>query len=211
MTAEFLDLKSFDGAAGFEVSAAVCARIALKACVPILNLGLDYYAGWSDIVIYPGEFRVQDEYTDDAGVVHRETRELCGQSLNQGPMVLSWATIEEERTCPDRDVVIHECTHKLDILNGAPNGFPPLHTDMSAEQWAGAFKPAFERFTEAVDAGTDTALDPYAATDPAEFFSVMSETFFTLPAVVRQDFPAVYAELTRFYRQDPYALLGEPT
>ena len=91
------------------------ARIALHAGIPILNLGLDYYADWNSIVIYPGDFRVHDEYMDEHGVVHREIMDLCGQSLSQGPIVLSWEAMREEDETPaDHDLVIHECAHKLD-------------------------------------------------------------------------------------------------
>jgi hypothetical protein len=205
--AQFLAEKSFDGAAGFAPTPEIGAVIAVKACVPILNLGLDYYAGWSDIVIYPGDFRVRDEYVDDAGVVHRDARELCGQSLSQGPMVLSWEAVADNEEATDRDVVIHECAHKLDILNGAPNGFPPLHRDMSTERWSETFNDAYGRFAGAVEADAPTELDPYAATDPAEFFAVASETFFTEPAILQHGFAAVYLELAAFYRQDPIRVL----
>jgi Mlc titration factor MtfA (ptsG expression regulator) len=209
MTDLFLGAKSFAGAAEFEPTSEMCATIAVKACVPILNLGFDYYAGWSDIVVYPGDFRVDDEYTDDAGVVHRETRDLCGQSLTQGPIVLSWQAIEEEQTILDRDLVMHECAHKLDILNGDANGFPPLHSDMPIEGWARTFTEAYELFGAAVDDESDTALDPYAATDPAEFFAVVTETLFTQPEIIYRDFPEVYRQLARFYRQEPRALLED--
>jgi MtfA peptidase len=207
LAGQFGTSKSFDGAAGFTPTEQNCAVIALKACVPILNLGIDYYAGWSDIVVYPGDFRVHQEYVDHAGVVHREPRDLCGQSLSQGPMVLSWDTVEQDRRAPDRDVVMHECAHKLDILNGAANGFPPLHKHMSAKRWSRVFQQAYARFAEAVDEGVETGLDPYAATNPAEFFAVLSETFFTEPTIVQRDFPSVYAELVDFYRQDPLTIL----
>lgn len=209
-TAEtFLRAKSLEAAAGFALTPRACAIIALKACVPIFRLGIDYYRGWSDIIVYPADFRVPDEYVDHVGVVHRETRDLCGQSLTQGPMVLSWQTIEEEQQFTDSDVVIHECAHKLDILNGDANGFPPLHADMSPQRWTRTFRAAFDRFEEMLGADDDTALDSYAATDPAEFFAVLSEVFFTDPSVVSRDFPAVYTELARFYLQDPLNALGE--
>lgn len=206
----FLQKKTFEGAAGFEPTPAIRAVIAVKASVPILNLGLDYYDGWREIIVYPGDFRVDDEYVDEAGIAHRETRDLCGQSLTQGPMVLSWQTIEEERETPDRDVVIHECAHKLDILNGDANGFPPLHSDMNTDHWSETFAQAFTRFSADVDVSDDTALDPYGAFDPAEFFAVLSETFFTAPGIVARDFPAVYRQLVRFYRQDPRQVLRDP-
>lgn len=207
IAALFLTTKSFEGAAGLTITPEMRATIALKACVPILNLGLDYFAGWRDIVVYPGDFRVQDEYMDEAGVVHRETNDLCGQSLMQGPMVLSWQTIQEEPQMPDRDLVIHECAHKLDILNGDANGFPPLPREMPVDRWARTFSDAFERIVADVETNVETALDPYAATDAAEFFAVVSETFFTCPAIVRDGFPNVYDELRRFYRQNPYSIL----
>lgn len=175
--------------------------------MPILNLHLDYYAGWTDLIVYPGDFRVRDEYLDDAGVVHQEPRDLCGQSLAQGPMVLSWQTIREERSTADRDLVMHECAHKLDILNGDANGFPPLHRDMSSDRWSRVFREAFERLGAAVESDEETALDPYGASDPAEFFAVVTETFFTEPRIIYEDFPDVYVELTRFYRQEPYSVL----
>lgn len=209
ITQAFLRAKSFEGAVGFEVNEQARVVIALKASVPILNLGIDYYAGWSDIIVYPGDFRVHDEYMDNIGVMHREARELCGQSLQQGPMVLSWQAIAEEQEAADRDVVIHECAHKLDILNGAANGFPPLHRDMSVARWARAFGEAFAALERAVESGKETGLDPYAASDPAEYFAVASETFFTYPAVLASEAPAVYAELATFYRQDPRAILGD--
>ena len=208
-TAEaFLRTKSFEGAAGFVVTPYAHALVAMKASVPILNIGIRYYGGWNDVIVYPGDFRVQEEYMDDIGVVHRETRELCGQSLQQGPMVLSWQTIEEEREATDRDVVIHECAHKLDILNGDANGFPPLHRDMSANRWELTFRAAFARLRRALDEGAESVIDPYAATDPAEYFAVLSETFFTQPQWIVEEAPAVYAELAEFYRQDPLARLG---
>lgn len=202
----FLLDKRFDGAAEFVPDATARAAIAIKACVPILHLGLDYYRGWHGIVIYPGDFRVQEEYMDEAGVVHRAARDLCGESLTQGPLVLSWGTIVEERDAEDRDLVIHECAHKLDMRNGPADGFPPLPAALTA-RWSRAFGDAYDHLGRELDAGRETGLDPYAGTDPAEFFAVASETFFTAPAILHDDYPAVYEALREFYRQDPMTRL----
>jgi Mlc titration factor MtfA (ptsG expression regulator) len=200
--------KSFSGAAGLVVTNAMRTRIALHACLPILNLGLDYYADWSSIVIYPGDFRVHDEYTDEHGIVHREIMDLCGQSLSHGPMVLSWEAIRaEDGTSDDHDLVIHECAHKLDVLNGDANGFPPMHPDMDGREWARDFQAAYDRLCAALKSGDDNSIDPYASEDPAEFFAVASETFFTAPGLIRKKFPAVYSQLQRFYRQDPCQIM----
>lgn len=200
--------KAFEGAHGLIVTDAMRARIALHAAIPVLNLGLDYYADWLSVVIYPGDFRVHNEYTDEYGIVHQEIVDLCGQSLSQGPIVLSWETLRNEDTAPaDHDLVIHECAHKLDVLNGAANGFPPLHAGMNTREWAGDFHAAYERLCAHLESGVDDRIDSYAAEDPAEFFAVMSETFFTAPHIVYEDFPAVYKQLQRFYRQEPYRIM----
>jgi len=205
--------KSFSGAADLVVTNAMRTRIALRACLPVLNLGLDYYADWSSIVIYPGDFRVHDEYMDEHGIVHREIMDLCGQSLSHGPMVLSWEAMRAEDGAPDdHDLVIHECAHKLDVLNGDANGFPPLHPDMDRREWARDFQAAYDRLCAALKSGDDNSIDPYASEDPAEFFAVASETFFTAPGMINAKFPAVYSQLQRFYRQDPWRTMsGEPS
>lgn len=208
LTEDFIKIKSFEGAAGLKVNDNMRLRIALHACVPILNLGLESYADWVSIVIYPGDFRVQNEYMDEHGIVHREMVDLCGLSQTQGPIVLAWDTIMKENDTPsDHDLVIHECAHKLDISNGAANGYPPLPADMKVGDWARDFHAAYERLCAELDAGTETRLDPYAADDPSEFFAVISEAFFTAPNLVYEDFPAVYAQLARYYRLDTFRIM----
>ncbi|MDR2000204.1 MAG: zinc-dependent peptidase, partial [Zoogloeaceae bacterium] len=63
--------------------------------------------------------------------------------------------------------------------------------------------PAYADFRARVNADEDTALDPYAAGHPSEFFAVMSEVFFETPEVLHSEYPEVYEQLRRFYRQDP--------
>jgi Mlc titration factor MtfA (ptsG expression regulator) len=87
--------------------------------------------------------------------------------------------------------------------NGEVDGMPRLSADMSRRDWAAAFGPAYTDFCARVDADEDTALDPYAADHPSEFFAVMSEAFFETPDVLHSEYPEVYEQLRRFYRQNP--------
>jgi Mlc titration factor MtfA (ptsG expression regulator) len=103
--------------------------------------------------------------------------------------------------------VIHEFAHKLDMLNGVANGFPPLHAGMSRARWSDAFSAAYDDFCRRTDSGEELEIDDYAAENPAEFFAVMSEAFFESPLAVRQLYPGVYSQLVEFYRQDPAARL----
>jgi Mlc titration factor MtfA (ptsG expression regulator) len=196
----FLAEKDFVGARGLQVTDTMRIAIAAQACLPILELGLDWYSGWSGIVVYPGDFRVRRSELDEDGVLHEWDDELAGEAMPGGPVVLSWDTAAND---PDINVVIHEFAHKLDMLNGAANGMPPLHAGMDHHTWRAAFADAYRGFCDSVDRGKDTWLDPYAAEHPAEFFAVISEAFFERPAETRQRYPDVYDQLKLFYRQDP--------
>ncbi|OGI38486.1 MAG: hypothetical protein A2140_10325 [Candidatus Muproteobacteria bacterium RBG_16_62_13] len=207
LTNLFLHAKEFEGAHGLALTPVMRAQIALHACVPILNLGIDFYDNWYGIVVYPGDFRAHREYASEDGVVHSGWEDLCGESQEQGPLVLSWDTLDKGRAHPDFDLVIHECAHKLDILNGPADGFPPLHAGMDARAWTRTFTEAYSRLNDQLDRGTDTALDPYASSDPAEYFAVASETFFTAPWLLSADSPDVYRALATFFRQDPARLI----
>jgi len=201
----FLDEKEMHGARGFVLTDTVRLSIAVQACLPILNLGLDAYHGWVGIVIYPGEFKVRREETDESGVVHEYDDELSGEAWPGGPVILSWQDVELGEA--GYNVVIHEFAHKLHMVRGDMDDFPPPHAHMDREQWLSAWDTAYAAFCAEVDRGIDTEIDPYASEQPAEFFAVLSEAFFTLPQVVRSTYPELYGQLSLFYRQDPAARL----
>jgi MtfA peptidase len=198
----FLAEKEFVGAGGLEVSDAMRVAIAAQACLPILELGLDWYGGWTGIVVYPGDFRVRREEVDENGVVHEWDDALAGEAMPRGPVVLSWDASAND---PHMNVVLHEFAHKLDMLNGEADGFPPLHPEMDRAAWKAALEAAYEGFCDAVERGRDTWLDPYAAEHPSEFFAVLSEAFFQDPVETRRRYPDFYDQLRLFYRQDPAA------
>jgi len=193
--------KEFSGARGLEPDDAMRLSIAVQACLPVLHLGLDRYDPWSEIVVYPGDFKVRVTETDDAGVVHQFDDERTGEAWPGGPVVLSWDAAATHD--PDMNVVIHEFAHKLDMANGEADGLPPLHASMDRGAWEKAFREAYEGFCDAVGRGRETWMDPYAAESPGEFFAVLSEKFFTEGAQTKRRYPDVYDQLKLYYRQDP--------
>jgi hypothetical protein len=196
----FLHEKRFTSAHGLELTQAMRLHVAIQACTLILNLGLEYYRGWSEIIIYPAEFVPRHQYVDESGVVHQGDEPYAGEAWLQGPVILSWADIAGSEYPDGVNVVIHEFAHKLDMLNGTANGFPPLHKGMSREGWAQTFTSAYEDFCARVDHGEDTAIDAYASESPGEFFAVLSEVFFELPEILLEEYPQVYQQLMQFYR-----------
>lgn len=201
---EFLAQKEFHAAAGFRLTDDILLSIALQACVLILKRGLRVYQGWLGVVIYPDGFILPQRWRDAAGVVHEQAATVLGATHADGPVLLSWP--QEAATAPARtgaNVVIHEFAHKLDMANGPVDGFPSLSSDMSRSAWAAAFSPAYEALRRAVEDGVTTFIDPYAATDPGEFFAVVSEVFFQQPLQLQSIFPAVHEQLALLYGVDP--------
>lgn len=215
----FLQRKAFTGTHGLEITPAMRTAIAAQACLPALNLGLHAYDDFVEIVVYPDQFLVPRTQVDDAGVVHESVDALAGEAMDRGPVVLSWADV-----APGDDgtnVTIHEFIHKIDLADGAADGIPPL-PPARRRAWERTMRAAYDDFCSALDrverriprhvdpesAAADgyygaLPLDPYAATDPAEFFAVSGEAFFTTPDLLARAFPHWYEMLARFFAQDP--------
>lgn len=220
--------KSFIGAQGLVVTDEIALSIAIQAALPILRLDLVLYEGWTDIVVYPGGFLIPRTEVDEAGVVHEYVQEASGEAWEGGPVILSW-----EDSGPDpsseANVVIHEFAHKLDLHAGDADGVPSLsaHPQIRPAEWRRVLEVSFEAFNEALTAAEDAIpphvdpesdaaapwfdalpLDPYAATDPGEFFAVSTEAFFVDPRPLAAALPEWYGLLARYYRQDPLLRLG---
>jgi Mlc titration factor MtfA (ptsG expression regulator) len=201
----FLRDKTITGAHDLAVTDEMRVTIAAQASLLILNLDLGYYAGWSEIILYPGSFFVENEEYDEAGVVHAGRHALDGEAWGHGPVILSWRDIQPgaQPHGPGSNVILHEFAHKLDMLNGAANGMPPLHAGMSRPAWTAALSAAYDHLCRQVNGGHHTAIDPYAAVSPAEFFAVTTEVFFEIPRRLYEAYPRVYQVFAQFYLQDP--------
>ncbi len=200
LAATFLDEKTITPVHGLRLDAVQRLRLAMLCCLPLLEFGSEGLHGWSELVVYPGAFRAQRSHVDAHGVLHEGDEELIGEAWVHGPVVLSWADVRADIASPADGfcVAVHEMAHKLDALDGVLDGTPPLPRDWQ-RQWASDFQRAYDGFCETVDAGHDTALDPYAAEAPEEFFAVCSEYHFSAPRLLESAMPTVAAHLQRFY------------
>jgi MtfA peptidase len=207
LTQDFLAEKEFSATGGLILDDAMCVAIAAQGCLPILELGLEWYRGWLGIIVYPDEFVIPRSIEDEDGVVHEYDEVAAGEAWGGGPLLVSWHDVQ--MAGEGYNVVIHEFAHKLDMANGEADGIPPLPAGVTRAQWEATLHAAYDDFCDEVDAaeaaGEETVLDPYAAENPGEFFAVVSEAFFETPALVQEMFPEFYALLAAFYRRDPLA------
>lgn len=212
LATDFLNEKTITGAGGLTPDDADRLLIAANACVPILNLGLGWYRGWHQVIVYPDTFVADGEFTDADGIVHRGRRPLSGEAWFRGPIVLSLRDIHATLIGDSGNVVVHEFAHKLDMGNGAANGMPPLHRSMDRQVWTTTLSGTFDHYcrdlyrdpaTTGNDLRDALPFDPYACESPGEFFAVISEEFFMDPIRLRERLPEVYRQFSLFYRQDP--------
>lgn len=221
-SAWLLASKTINGAQGLEVTDFMRLSIAAQASLPILNLTPTLYEGWDEIIVYPAGFRIPRKRMDEDGVMHEYLEHAAGEAWDGGPLVLSWE--DTQLSEGGFNVVIHEFAHKLDLQAGAADGMPSLaaHGDLKPRDWRRILDDSLDRFIAALDAveasiphdvDPESAeadawygqlpLDPYAATDEAEFFAVNSEHFFVDPRPMAQALPEWFGLLRAYYRQDP--------
>ena len=199
---QFLARKTFSAAAGHVLDDEQCLCIAALACLPVLGYGIDWLAGWQEVIVYPGGFRVRGEHHDaDTGVITEFDDDVIGEAWERGPLILSWADIAEDLAHPfdGFNVVIHEIAHKLDMLDGAMDGIPRLPATIRRRDWIAGMQAALDELSRRIDADEPVAIDPYATESAEEFFAVTSELHFSDPALLGRDAPVVAELLARFY------------
>lgn len=209
----FLAEKKFEGCDGLALTDEMLLTIAAHACVLLLHRPNDCYPGLQSILVYPRTFVARRANHGPDGVVSEEDEELDGESWDTGALVLSWEDcIESVRHPGDGyNVMFHEFAHQLDDEAGVADGAPPLPDTATREEWARVMEAEFEALGKRADKRIPTLLDWYGSETPAEFFAVLTETFFEKPADLRARHPEMYALLRAFYRQDPAALAaGRP-
>lgn len=197
--------KPFIGCAGLQLTDEMRVLVAMQASLLLLNGRGGYFPNLRQVLIYPGAFVVDRAAADAAGLVRDERRVLAGESWQQGQVLLSWQDVLAGAADPGdgRNVVIHEFAHQLDQETGPANGAPWLGARQRQARWAAVLGGEFEALRQRLARGEEGLIDAYAATDAAEFFAAVSELFFERPAALAASHPALYGELSRYYRAQP--------
>lgn len=201
----FLDEKRFEGCAGLEITDEIRVTIAAQACLLLLNRDTDYFPLITTVLVYPANYSAQKTEHRPDGTIWEETDEREGESWHRGPVVLSWDDILRDSTDPraGRNVVLHEFAHQLDSESGAEEGAPELPQRSMYAAWSEVLSREYERLLDDLDHGRRNVIDEYGATNPAEFFAVVTEAFFVKPLALQRAHPELYDQLKSFFRQDP--------
>lgn len=197
--------KRFVGCNGLVVTDEMRVVIGFQASLLVVNrpgVPLDhFYDELESILVYPAAFLVEETHHVGDGLVSTGRRALSGQAWEARRMILSWDDIENPHS--GSNVVLHEFAHYLDMENDSMDGAPALQNAPAYARWSRAFWDEYRRLLEDLQAGRPTVLDPYAATEPAEFFAVVTEVFFERPEPLLAEHPGLYEQLATYYGLDP--------
>ena len=207
LTQVFLRDKPMEGV-GLELTDEIRVTIAAQACLLLLKLDYPCYPTLRRVLVYPSVFQPRRVELTHFGDIVQEPRPTLGEAWTSGVVVLSWDSSLVGALNPGegQNVVLHEFAHVLDGENGAMDGLPLLDHPSAFRTWSDVFSALYERQVQETLEGGDPPVHPYGATNRAEFFAVATEAFFTTPAQLEARLPELYAELAKFYRQDPAAL-----
>lgn len=194
----------FIGCDGLEVDDEKRITIAAQAAFLLLGRG-GSFGNLREVLVYPGHFVVPRSEAGAGGVVHEGRDVLAGQSWQRGQVIVAWDAVRDGAAAPHdgANVVMHEFAHQLDQDTGAANGAPYVGRGALQQTWARVMNQEFDALRARLARAEPGLIEPYAATNPAEFFAVTTELFFERPDALAAERPALYGQLERCYRLDP--------
>ena len=188
----FLATKNFEGCGGLELTDEMKLTVAAQACLLLLGRDAKVYPKLKTVLLYP------HTYTDG------ETARL-GESWGIGVVILSWnSVVGGSRNFTDgHNVTFHEFAHQLDQASGSADGAPILGESNTYQAWSRVLNHDFEQLVSKTEHHRKDVMDPYGATNPAEFFAVVTETFFEKPHQLKEKHPELFEKLQNYYKVNP--------
>lgn len=201
----FLAEKQFIGCNGLQITEEIRVVIAAIACLLLLNEQGNYFPKLRSILVYPSAYWVTETVANGDFVVEERRVARLGESWTTDQVVLAWEQIKHDTANwqDGHNVVLHEFAHQLDQAEGRATGVPVLSKAADYRLWAQVMTQEYQQLCQDVQQGAKTVIDRYGATNPAEFFAVVTETFFEKPRLLLKRHPALYQLLLQFYQLNP--------
>jgi Mlc titration factor MtfA (ptsG expression regulator) len=199
----------WEAANRFTLTDEMCTVIAGQAAWMALGIGLADVAGIGTILVHPSTMvSVGSRPGPVDGLLTDEPVYLHGEAHYHGPLLLAWDAVRRDtrRAGNGLNVVVHEVTHKLDMLDGVIDGTPPLPPEQR-DRWIEVCTAEFKALRDGAD---DRLLRDYGATDVGEFFATATEVFFDRPVELAEGKPQLYEVLRDYFRVDPAARRSRP-
>ncbi len=210
----FIVEKYWEGCGGLRLTDEIRVTISAQACLLLLGLPHNYYQNVLTILVYPSTVVPPPRkpgFFETSLTPIEQGFPIIGQALQQGPIIIIWDAALHGGRHPElgHNVVYHEFAHKLDMLDGAADGTPPLKNRTEYREWVRTCSREYLRLRQDAEHGRRSFLNDYGATSEAEFFAVATEQFFDQPQFMLQKAPDLYRVLKEYYRQDPVRRVGK--
>ena len=168
--------------------------IAASAIIPIFAFHDWEYLNLNEVLLYPDSFNENFEQEGN----ERHTLGVVGTGAYQNIMILSKNELRNDflnKTGKD-NTAIHEFVHLIDKTDGAVDGIPEfLLSKKYVLPWLNLMQREMKQIMS-----NRSDIDPYGATDPAEFFAVVSEYFFERPELLQNKHPELFDLLVRIFK-----------
>ena len=180
---------------GLEMTTLDELLIASSAVIPIFGFTDWQYKNLSSVLLYPDTFNKDFQF--EGG--ERNIAGMVGSGYMNGQMILSRSALRHgfSKSAGKENTAIHEFVHLLDKSDGATDGVP--ENLMGHEYTLPWIKMMHAEMAKIEDNKSD--INPYAITNEAEFFAVVSEYFFEKPELLKDKHPDLYHALSRIFAQ----------
>jgi len=180
--------------------------IASQACLLLLGdkrQKRNYFPYLKYIYIYP-DLIIQKKGEQMSAILSGQSS-VGNKSGKDGVVSLSWQEVIKQSSSPHQreNVILHEFAHQLDQEFGTATGVPRLSNLQETLIWGEILKKEYEKHYQAVQKGKITIIDPYGATNMAEFFAVVTEAFFLKSKLLAAYHPLLYNQLSNYYGVNP--------
>jgi len=185
---------------GLEINDSDRIMIASSAVIPIFGFKDWTYRNVSNVLLYPDTF--DKDYQFEGGD-ERNIMGMVGSGYMNGQMILSRSALVKgfSKNNGKENTGIHEFVHLLDKTDGATDGLPE---NFLPHEYAKPWLSMMHKEIHKIEDGRSD-INPYATTNEAEFFAVVSEYFFEKPDQFQTKHPELYEMLSRIFGQDPAA------
>jgi Mlc titration factor MtfA (ptsG expression regulator) len=171
--------------------------IAASAIIPIFNFPGWEYRNLNEVLLYPDSFNHEFEQQGEG----RNVLGMVGSGALNQVMILSQFELRQAflNETGKNNTAIHEFVHLIDKTDGEIDGIPEsLLQRQYIKPWLQLMQ---EKIKEIIDDRSD--INPYGATNEAEFFAVVSEYFFERPELLKDKHPELYELLLKIFHPEP--------
>ncbi|MBN2789957.1 MAG: zinc-dependent peptidase [Candidatus Delongbacteria bacterium] len=170
--------------------------VAASAVIPIFQFRNWIYSNLYEVLLYSDSFN--DDFKTEGK--DRNILGMVGTGYMEGKMILSKSSLyhgfanENDKS----NTAIHEFVHLIDKADGVIDGIPSLLLDRQYSiPWIELMRKSIDEIYEGM-----SDINPYGATNKAEFFSVISEYFFENPKLLEDKHPELYKYLEKIFHVD---------